>query len=298
MELLEREYSLSGIFCQEGKLLRMVVADELALVLLWGCLFIITASLLAKVQLCRLADVIRIVASFYERPPPSGELNSWQTVPSSFRARRAELLGVSQNRRIAVVYDHRALFFEGANNLHLKSIRAFFQEVTTSNKRRRALARTKTYQKWRRKIMRPLRSFSTVRRKFSVALSGKKVKAQSSVVGQVLRTSDSPRGLRTLPRSRSSRTWTPSIGRIPFLRGSGSLFAQHRNSAGAVWSRHGTGLIITPEKSHTFTHFSHMSCTHARNHPVAYTGGMRCNKNVGRVTKMVNFCLTKVGGCI
>ena len=62
------------------------------------------------------------------------------------------------------------------------------------------------------------------------------------------------------------------------------------------WS-HGTGLIITPQKSHTFTHFSPICHTHARP-PCSHTRtGMRCitHKHVARVTK--SGLSQKVGMC-
>ena len=69
------------------------------------------------------------------------------------------------------------------------------------------------------------------------------------------------------------------------------------------WS-HGTGLIISHHPTEIFylIHFSHMSCTHARDHhDVMHTRTrMRCitHKHVARVTKsQPNFCLTKVGRC-
>ena len=53
-----------------------------------------------------------------------------------------------------------------------------------------------------------------------------------------------------------------------------------------------TGLIITPQKPHRFSDIFRTCHAHARDHPVAYTGGIRCDKNTGgqKFGKVVNFC--------
>ena len=81
-----------------------------------------------------------------------------------------------------------------------------------------------------------------------------------------------------LPQDMDSFQGSPRVLEAPYSATSGasqnmaaSFTVARTDYSGARHWSHGTGLIITPQKSHTFTHFSHMSYTHARSPCYAYT---------------------------